>query len=469
MNRVTANRNRPTAQWAVLGAALVVLAGWGLPRAAPGAATAGQTTTAPSQEITVTLKEIPVWEVENARVRDSFLRGQYTVVQKDKPPAKVKYPEFTSDSPWYGQVSFSNVAPDPRSSRTVFFALDSSVKGGDYNLLYFDDNRDADLTNDKLRRPGPESDKLARRSSSPQETFFEPVQVAFRSGQTLDLLPCLRIYGGSDAQFSFIAARVHTGGFTLDSKSYQALIGYQYNIEGTLDRPSTKLTIAPLGEESAYWWGGDQLNATHLLGGRYYRFSCTPAGDKLTVLPYDGPLGVFEVGAGTRKIKKLSVQGSLQSKESAVAIGDGLKNGWPQPTRQCKIPVGDYYPAIIHVEMGSVQITVSNNYHTNAQGQPRTGEPVAGIAIRADKPYVLDFSNKPVVVFEQPKANSRARPGDEVRVEAVLVDPVLDVMIRGLDRSDNPMPAGQQRSLDPKVVITRANGEIVAEGAMPFG
>ena len=60
----------------------------------------------------------------------------------------------------------------------------------------------------------------------------------------------------------------------------------------------------------------------------------------------------------------------------------------------------------------------------------------------------------------------------------MLVDPKLDMMIRNLDdttRKQSKGPDGQplgyerQLSLDPKVTITRANGDKVAEGVMPFG
>ena len=66
-------------------------------------------------------------------------------------------------------------------------------------------------------------------------------------------------------------------------------------------------------------------------------------------------------------------------------------------------------------------------------------------------------------------------------VKAVLIDPELDIMIRRLDdtarkqKKEYATPNGQKRtiernkSLDPKVVITRADGEKVAEGVMPFG
>jgi hypothetical protein len=60
----------------------------------------------------------------------------------------------------------------------------------------------------------------------------------------------------------------------------------------------------------------------------------------------------------------------------------------------------------------------------------------------------------------------------------VLIDPKLDMMIRRLDNA-GPKPAktayGQTSaferplSLDPQAIMTRANGEKVAEGVMPFG
>ncbi len=101
---------------------------------------------------------------------------------------------------------------------------------------------------------------------------------------------------------------------------------------------------------------------------------------------------------------------------------------------------------------------------------------IYGIKIREDRPFVLDFSNEPEVLFVEPTSAQRFKTGEEVKVMAVLIDPVLDIMIRRLSKmmdtydSDGKKRRNQKlTSLDPKVVITRADGQKVAEGVMPFG
>ena len=125
--------------------------------------------------------------------------------------------------------------------------------------------------------------------------------------------------------------------------------------------------------------------------------------------------------------------------------------------------------------------TVSNNYHS--EGRPRDMERrrVYAIAIRKDKPFVLDFSNKPDVMFASPAKSDRFKPGDEVSVKAVLVDPGLDIMIRGLSdarrtkketyRLNDGKTQSYDRplSLDPVVTVADSSGKKVAEGTMPFG
>ena len=154
------------------------------------------------------------------------------------------------------------------------------------------------------------------------------------------------------------------------------------------------------------------------------------------------------------------------------------------------------------------------------------------LEVRKDRPCVLDFSNPAQVLFASPPRQTQVRPGDELTVNAVLVDPKLDIMIRDLRRKArqdvspymiatlaaialiplvawllvgrggrrhrllpvlsvvglvvlaasmgalhlvntmlHPKEAGLRGydRLNPEVAICRANGEVVAAGTMPFG
>jgi len=170
------------------------------------------------------------------------------------------------------------------------------------------------------------------------------------------------------------------------------------------------------------------------MGEKYYRFATTPTGDKLFVRPYDGQLGTFEVGAGRRNIQEISIRGSLRSEETAVAIGGEMERGWPKAAKSCQVPVGDYLPAYLRITLGRLSIFISNNYHADGQRRRPSNDPrIYGIKIRKERPFVFDLSNKPKVIFASPAKNHRIKLGEELTVKAVLIDPELDIMIRGLD------------------------------------
>jgi hypothetical protein len=440
-----------------------------------GGDTPGQTpksdqaaTAAPPSEMAVPLKEIPLWEVANERVRQSFLRGQFGAMAAwhKGQVQRAKYPEFASDAPFWGIVRFLGPAPGSPESPVRHFALDGSRKDGDYDLLYFDENTDGDLTNDRPRKPAPELDRLARRLASTTETFFEPVTVTFNVGpgvpQAVELIPYMKLFWGKTPQLTFIAARVHTGTFELDGTSYQAFVGYQNTISGRLDQPFTALHLLTQGGEPIAWSGGDRLNATHLLGGRYYRFSCTPTGDKLTVQPYTGPLGVFEIGPGSRKVGTLTMVGSLCSATTSVPVAAAAWGTRPaEPARCCKLPVGDYRIDNLRIQADGLQVFILSNYHLDGKPMGALGrQDTYGIAIREDKPLQLAFSESGQILFAAPARGQRVRLGEELTVKAVLIDPALNVMFRDVTCG---------RQLNPNVTIARANDAIVAVGWMPFG
>jgi len=221
------------------------------------------------------------------------------------------------------------------------------------------------------------------------------------------------------------------------------------------------------------------LKAMRFVAGKWYSLSTTAIGDMLFVTPYEGEFGTFEIGAGGRNVKGLSMRGALDSVKAFVPVGG--PPGASDAPAQVTIPVGDYLPGMFHVTFGRLRIFLSQTWHSDGMACDRQGRPaVYGIHIRKDKPFVLDFSNKPEVLFVSPAKSTRAKRGGTVEIKAVLTDPVLDVMIRDIKDSsrkekkdyrvgDKTETFDVDVTLDPTVAIKDSSGAVVAEGKMPFG
>ena len=130
------------------------------------------------------------------------------------------------------------------------------------------------------------------------------------------------------------------------------------------------------------------------------------------------------------------------------------------------------------ISLGTLSIWISDSNYSDGKPHDMETPKVYGIKIRKDKPFVLDFSNEPEVVFASPTKNQRVKQGEELLVKAVLTDPKLDIMISSLNgerREEFTSPDGTRTvnryvgPIHPKVAILRADGERIAEGVMPFG
>jgi hypothetical protein len=418
------------------------------------------------------LEQVSVFDLPEQAGRQ-FLVGQRIVCTDKADPNVSRYPPFTSSQPLYGAADFADPQGRQDAGQVYYFALDES--GGTdrgYDRLHFDLNHDRDLTNDPplaVRKSQPSTAILAY-SDAKQQTCFEDLAIPFACGagatRPIEMMPRLVISNSGYKGLSLVTTGARRGRIDFAGQECDVLLGHCYVVTGWFDQPWTALHLIPPGNSRPWdWWGGDRLNAMHKVDGQFYVFSATPTGDKLTVRPYAGPLGTFEVGAGGRNIDRLAIRGSLRSKTTAAAIGEIVDGTRPESVRSCRLPIGDYLPEMVSLDYGSLFINLSNNYHSD--GKPRdmkSSRWVYGIAIRQDRPFVLDFSNKPAVLFASPARDYRIKVGEELLVKAVLIDPVLDIMIRDLD-----IGGDRSASLDPKVTISRSNGEIVAEGVMPFG
>jgi hypothetical protein len=357
-----------------------------------------------------------------------------------------------------------------------------------FDRLYIDLNRDRDLTNDapiRVMKDPPEWPYPV--SEDCKATCFDAIQPEFDYGpgvgkRPFELIPRFMIWEGGYASLNFVASQARQDAIRFGSHKFDAYLVQRHAISGRFDRSFVSLILCKPGEENeAYrWWGGDTLAAMHRIDDFYYRLAASPTGEKVTVEPYNGDLGIFKIGPGDRKLDKLTIAGSLSNPSAAVAVGE-LNDEWPTPVEKVTLPVGDYTATYLNLEFGKLRINLSSNYHADGKPRGRDGEPAYEIRIRKNKPFVFDLTNKPDVMFASPAKDQQFTPGDEISVKGVLIDPKLDLMIRGLDDTSQKVNeelhfgdgetimTKRDKSLDPSVVITDSAGKRLAEGVMPFG
>ena len=233
-----------------------------------------------------------------------------------------------------------------------------------------------------------------------------------------------------------------------------------------------------------YWPDSRSLYSYHKFDNKFYEFMLIENGTKIAARPYTGPLGIIKFSKGSRELQKVEFSGSLKNEDNiAVPVGNINidKENWPDMTTECVIPVGNYMPSL-YIAYDNLLIRISNNSTSNLDYSSRK-DIVYGIQVRQDKPYVLDFSNEPKVIINYPpNSQTSFSRSQEIKFTAMLIDPKLDITIRGLqdtstkaykefkDQNGNVVHATTlYKSLDPNIVIARADGEVLAEGLMPFG
>jgi hypothetical protein len=459
------------------------------------------------------MKEVSLFDQkDNAAFSQYPMFGLQEAALGTQPAKEVKaYPKLNSKRPLYGSIVLSRNPERPRSAMKFYFVLDESATAekpaekaaktdaagpaGDqlpthhYDRLYFDVNHDLDLTDDAVVSPMKEPPKnVPLYISGPENTVvFDTIRVPVSEGakakkREVIVLP-VAISFGDRTMLMFTSASARKGEIRLGKRAYTAMLFSRQGVMGRLDDPSAQLILTPLdGSKPArsYSWL-DMLGAIRQADGEFYKISATPSGDKLTVRPFGGERGVFELSAGKKDVKPLGMAGILRLGDSMLLLGD---SGYPTPgerarTAKFSLPVGDYQALILNVDYGDLQVSLRADYNRIVAPGSKS---VGNIEIRKDKPYVLDFDTKPEVFFQSPPKEKTFKPGDAVRLAAIIRLPERGFLIGGLD--DTSKKIGETKwsgedgkvvtspryaSLEPTVVIADSAGKKVAEGTMPFG
>lgn len=489
---------------------------------------------AKEKDATFDLKEAPI--LKNANFAQSIWQAM-SVQCSTEPFKEVKaYPKLHSKRPLYGKLQFNRTAPG-KLEAPIYFVLDESGekppvdetpavhekkekkadktkatakrraaatprKLSSYDRLVIDTNRDDDLTNDPVVKPmkNPPWNFIPNANYSytqidgvppPTPTewqAFDTASVDIDYGQGIGVKPfrLFSWFSTDDAQknptMRFAAGTARSGTVRIGTTEYNAFLT-QRVLTGRFDCPSTSVQFLPKNPSAAgaryLVAGGHTLMQMHNIDDDFFTLLATPTGDKLTVQMYRGPFGVFRIGPGDSKTKDISFQGDFFGKNSNLTVGFARPGA--KKMTECKLPVGEYVNYYLTVDYGKLRVAIGNNYFSPLKPGSAASR---SIRIQEDKPVVLEFSNKPEVVFQSPAADARVKLGSDLRIATLLIDPKSNIMVRGLTDPKRMIKktvkyrVGKEEkeytyttlfSYEPTVTITNSAGKNVAEGVMPFG
>jgi len=411
----------------------------------------------------------------------TFALGQQATCTRRPDPNVRAYPALKSDKPVYGSVQFGSYDEARNPALLYHFVADESGGSGTgYDRLYLDLNGDKDLSNDTPVLPKNDwpAQLRLRYTSIERDVLFDRLGIPLPFGpagrRPLEVVPRLLLLKGGSAMLSFVPTKARRGHIEIAGRQYDVFLGQTQPVCGWFDHPETSFHLVPRTGSSVQSTSTTMTTLMWMrrLGETFYRFAATPAGDKLFVRPYDGPLGDFEIGGPKFQTTALTAGGHLQSRDTIIPV-----NG-----PKCRLPVGDYSLAYLTVAHQGLTFAIQQNIHGDGAFRGKLyHQPAYPIPIREGTCFVLDFSHSPQIVFACPSRDHRARVGENLFVEAVLADPALDFVVCNLSYTP-PQPAAgpaeppahtraqtRNTTLPPQVTISRANGEVVARGVMGYG
>jgi len=414
---------------------------------------------------TYSLEEVSIFDCDES-IKYRLQSGQAVTDCGNTPGDGITYPALKSTKPIYGCARFNMSLFDPQAGLPYHFVLDESAGAG-YDRLYFDVNANLDLTDDApvgLATKLP--DGMRDESGS---VLFQNVDISLDYGpdqgvfkQTV--MPRMMKSGDTVYMF-FTAPTARKGKIQLGSEEVELVLGQTHSISGRYDGPMTGAFLP--GHEVLLPLVGNW----HVIDGTFYRLLATPAGDEVTVSPYTGLFGTFQLGDPNRSADSPVIDfGYIHSKEALFCLQE-----CPIEDGKAKVPVGDYRPFRLLVRFRKRRlcfaVDTSRLGHADAPA-------VFPYKIRQDETFALNCSGKPEVVFKTPTTGDRIMVGQTLKAEAMLCDTRAGLMIVGLEDTTKPsnpvtLPGGRKmemfQSMAPTVKVTNSSGQVVAEGTMPFG
>ena len=396
--------------------------------------------------------------------------GQPVMLENYAPSPEVRaYPPLESEKPMYAEAVFGGHPFGDASGESFHFVLDESGgTGSGYDRLVFDQNGDLDLTNDPVIRKDTDPPASLGIGGFPgAQVVFDAFEVVLNAdkGEVRRQRVIPQYQGFQDQHILFFMAPMgRKGKVRIGSQAFSCVLT-QDVIFGGFD----SLWISAYLDDKSQ--GLDVLGCWPYIDGTFHIRSVDRAGTRLTVRPYTGPLGSFALGAPAGISGDITVgMGWIMGEGRIIDLKKCPKQG-----REVQVPVGDYRPIQMAVDHQQTRITL---------GMPAPDPSMekitapASVKVRETGAVAFRFPRFKHVQFKCANGRARFKPGDEIKIEASISDLETNLVLNGLEDMTKKeqtlkLPDGtdyeRYASIDPRIVITNAKGERVAQGKMPFG
>ena len=393
-----------------------------------------------------------------------------------------QYPQFVSSAPLFGRIDLDSNASDGKSLVSYHFALDESQGTAmGYDRLYFDLNRNLDLTDDKPLAAGK---PVPAGPGANIIVSFERIAIPWNSGppiplRTLEFVPRLLLDPRHSYAFvTFGYTSVRRGRIRIGGRACEAtLVRDEDAANGRYDNPKT--VVCAVNPRRFLFFTHGRIfyihppeRTFHMLAsmphidGKWYRLSTTPLGDKLMVKLYNGEMGVFQICAGGRSAR-VAASGYLSTRDTTIFLQ--TSDEFIPWAERFNIPAGDYCFGSLFFVVGQLQVDFNKNVASDGLPKDLANHPPRYfVEIRKDKPFTFEFPGKFEVLFASPPKDQRFKPGDTVTVKSALLDPVHDLRIRTI-RDERPKSLSAASTLlDAEVTIKDSSGSVISQGTMPI-
>jgi hypothetical protein len=374
---------------------------------------------------------------------------------------------------------------DPHGALT-FYLDESKGEGTGYDILHCRHTATGrqmrSLTIGLMKDPPDEVIPMKRPGST--WSVFDPITIPVDYGGKIgerDRRVLLRVRkaddvrGGPAKYTLMLSGPCKTGKMEIGGVGAEVGLFQPYQMGREWDRSQTNVYVGRGDQreiESIDWW--------RMIDGEIYRFSTDALGERLTLERYAGKRGALSVRSRDGSKKGWVIGGFFETSDEQcvwVSSAGGERDSADSPP--LVLPEGDYRPYWMHVRVGDTLAAFDSAEVVEGEKVSiRRNAEKYGVRVRKRRPFELNMTRAPDVIFLAPSRDKTYKPGRNIDIQVALIDHSLGARISGVTDMSRTVEFtytqadGAEKTvtrhplIEPVFEVKNSNGDVVGSGTM---